>query len=232
MFPVVFIGLFVSVIAVLAVVCAMFFSVAFENQEQAMFSPSSTGASGLLRGRPQPPSSGSSLDAGRKGFFSQGAPSVTARCERQLGCQHSRDVIPVTAPEVFAIADFLKMSRTTAEVEAIYQSAERNDQQCTPGHLGCDQPSCPLINADGGCMVHPVRPQYCHRAEYRDMLLNGNAHEMTAHAGAFWNGISPATVPAARYELNSALIVALSELEGESHCQTETQLFASCRNVC
>ncbi len=204
MFPVIFIGLCISVVAVLAVFCAMFFSVAFESAEQGVFVSSPPAAKGLLRGRSKP-SSRSLLDVGRN------APSphrvaiaVNAKPDQQVACRHSRDMIPVTAPEVFAIADFLSMSRTREEVESIYQAAESNDRECIPGHLRCDHPRCPLLKADGGCAVHPIRPQYCRSAEHYDTLVDGSAHGMTFAVEDFESGRTGAKTWDAHYELNSA----------------------------
>jgi len=231
MFPVIFIGLFVSVLSVLAVAFAMFFSVAFENEEQAMFSPSFPDAARLPRRNPEPSrrslAAASGNISGRQPMWN----AENARPEQQISCQHSRTMIPVTAPEVFAITDYLSMSRTREEVELIYQVAETNDHQCTPGHLGCDQPRCPLLKADGGCSVHPVRPQYCRLAERYDTLLDGSAHDVTCVAEDFGPGRQRVGIKETRFELNSALVVALSEPEGEQPWQTRSQLFANCRRV-
>ena len=231
MFPVIFIGLFVSVLAVFTVVCAMFFSVAFETEEQAMFSPSIPGTARLPH-RYSQPSTTSSANAGRKASLMRDIRSAkTARPEQQLACRHSRDVIPVTAREVFAIADYVNMSRTREEVEQIYQAADANERQCTPGHLGCDQPCCPLLKTDGSCAVHPVRPQYCHLAERHESSLGGSAQEMASAVEDFRPAHLRADGGEACYELNSALAAALSDPEAEQLRQIGTQLFANCRRV-
>ena len=204
MFPVIFIGLFVSVLAVLAVAFAMFFSVAFENEEQAMFSPSFPGAARLPRRNPEQSRRSLAVASGKVSGRQLMGNAETARPEQQISCQHSRAMIPVTAPEVFAITDYLSMSRTREEIELIYQSAEINDHQCTPGHLGGDRPRCPLLKADGSCSVHPVRPQYCRLAERYDALLEGTAHDMTCVAEDFGSGRPTVGIKETRYELNSA----------------------------
>jgi Fe-S-cluster containining protein len=123
------------------------------------------------------------------------------------------------------------MSRTKEEIELICQSAENNDHQCTPGHLACDQPRCPLLKVDGGCNVHPVRPRYCRQAEHYEAFYHGSGHDMTCVAEDFGPERPDSGIRETRYELNSALAVALSEPEGEQPWQPGPQLFANCRRV-
>lgn len=77
-------------------------------------------------------------------------------------CCHT--AVTVAAPEVFAIADYLRQTLAAADLAAVRSRLDQNAARaagCTRDEYIAALIPCGLLTPDGNCRAHPVRPLAC-----------------------------------------------------------------------
>lgn len=142
-------------------------------------------------------------------------------------CCHMK--VSLTAPEIFALVEFLHNSVAQPDRDRIKARAARLSQD--PRIFSSDAKveariPCAMLNEQGACLVYPARPlacrgynsvdaESCRRSLDDDLeIIEQNeplVRESTAVALGFLAGIEDAGLPAELLELTSGLHIALSE---------------------
>jgi hypothetical protein len=159
--------------------------------------------------------------------------SESEELDRVIACpENGQGLIGVTAPEVFAIADYIRKKLSRTEQERILRLAVANvDRLVTgvPGEIVPPVLPCPLQGKNRVCCVYGARPLRCRPLHAISIAKDADhdgekpacspieAPEEYRHARTVANGISvglskameSACLSARIYELNSALVVAL-----------------------
>ena len=149
-----------------------------------------------------------------------------AELDRVLACPETgQGRIGVTAPEVLAIADYLRKNKSPEEVRRIHELAVENAEAIAArAESERDQPPlpCPLQGKDHVCCVYSMRPLHCRPLHaiclgmemgHRDESGVGLArHEQIVAQGVelgLTQALKSAGLDGDAYELNSALATAL-----------------------
>jgi hypothetical protein len=158
------------------------------------------------------------------------------------------DVIPVTAPEVLAIAETLRQRFRPRTVETIAAKARQNLQVSQNlQHKAClARAHCPLSGAGGCCVAYASRPLYC-RGRDACISMRSAADGDTAGANANVHGVASilsegmlwGTAMALRdtgydgqiYELSSSLAVALETPTASQRWAAGEAVFAGCSKI-
>jgi len=140
----------------------------------------------------------------------------------RAGCAHCcHQAVGVTAPEVFAILDHLRATRTADELDAIIARIRAADDRtrglAATERLSPDHP-CPFLEEDARCSVYEARPLSCRGTNSLDAsACERNLRDPAARA-AFVAG--DASVPCylepfrAFHAVTAGLQLALDELHG------------------
>lgn len=141
----------------------------------------------------------------------------------QAGCAHCcHQAVGVSAPEVFAIYDHLRATRTPAALAATERRIRAADDQ-TRGMTSTERLSpelpCPFLELENGrCSIYPVRPLPCRGANSLDArACERTLRDPTARAG-YLSGTSPLPCYAepirAFHAVTAGMQLALEELHG------------------
>lgn len=113
----------------------------------------------------------------------------------------------VVAPEILRIGDHLRKTRTPAEVDELLErirEADATTRGLTRAARAEAHVQCPLLDADGGCSIHQVRPLVCRSWTSYDALL----------CEAYWQEprykLTPPQWPIG-YELSQAVLAGLGK---------------------
>ena len=157
-----------------------------------------------------------------------------ARCHEMIGA---------TAPEVLAVAESARAQLSKVEVDRIRHTAKTNSMQTrTMSHqeYSSANVTCPLLAVDGRCAVYDLRPLFCRM----DCLLRGSDDSSeqqrrvsslslaTGIGQGLSNSLVAGDVDSNRYELNSALCVALDEPNMSARWASGEPIFAKCKPFC
>jgi len=178
-------------------------------------------------------------------------------CSKQRACRECdagcadccHVMIAVTAPEVFAIADYLRANNTTAQIQQLQQHAEAVFLQTI--NLNHEQYAaikveCPLLSSENRCNVYPVRPLRCQAwyslsAERCRNCFTGNSVDETvpldAHAYTVGQGIGAGISAGLRslgldgnfYELGSALAAVLPHADAAAKWLAGENVLQGCK---
>ena len=142
-------------------------------------------------------------------------------------CCHMK--VPVTAPEIFALVEYLEQGvpeATRQQIEARAAELSRDPRIFSSDAKLEARIPCAMLNEQGACLVYPARPlacrgynsldaESCRRALDDDLeIIESNeplVRDSTAVALGLLAGIEDAGLPAELLELTSALHLALSE---------------------
>jgi hypothetical protein len=176
--------------------------------------------------------------------------SESAELNRVVACpKDGQGVIGVTAPEVLAIAEYVRKKLPHAEQERIFKLAVANAEKLiagTPGEIRLPIFPCPLLGENQVCCVYAARPLRC-RPLHAISIARGSgqrgeacpcspvdAPEEYRHAQTVAEGVAiglSKAIEAARlstkiYELNSALAVALDQPDAAERWAGGEDVFA------
>lgn len=221
MFFVVMFGLLLAVVAVCGLCTASFFSVAFAAPQPA------AGRAAKSRSLVAP------LRAEGK------LPVVTAckgNCRRCPSgrCQAGLRLIPVTPPEALAIADYLRHTQSTQQLDETLLTAVTQAGELAEHPATASPPGCALLAGDGHCLAGPVRPAACHVGLPEANALSGAAEppgEASPQCEALLQGLRLSRLDMNPYELNGALAVALAMSDAADRWQRHEPIFSGCRKV-
>jgi hypothetical protein len=159
-----------------------------------------------------------------------GCPQTCAKCRLRL--------IPVTPPELLAIADRLKTTESDEAVDLIRRTAQSNAEAIASVRSSDHLPICPLRAEDGSCLVDTVRPAACRVATAAidsaqsgdlDILLKLTAHDVLPQVDtSLYQGLRVAGLDATAYELNGGLAVALASPDVARRWRKGDTVFAGC----
>jgi hypothetical protein len=149
-------------------------------------------------------------------------------------------MVPVTAPEALAMADYLRRTRSPEEVTRLGDRAAEKANQIASGK--CSESSqeigaCALLEASGVCAVDCIRPVCCSMAAARQEsraenpldVLNSHAHDAGPEVNrGVCEGLQLAGLDGGEYELNSALAAALRTPEAARRWARGEGMFAQC----
>jgi hypothetical protein len=174
-----------------------------------------------------------------------------AELERVVPCPATgQGTIGLTAPEVLAIADYVRKHLTRAEQERIRKVAAENSEtiRARPANdAGLPPLPCPLQGPDNVCLAYAARPLYCrplharsvaggmgtrsvHVADSSAESPDGNQHERSITQGVelgLTRALQSAGLDAGVYELNSALAKALATPDAATRWANGERLFDS-----
>lgn len=159
--------------------------------------------------------------------------------------------IGVTVPEVLAIANCLSTERPHGEVQVIAEHARQQMavmEELTDEELSVADVPCPLLNSNGECLVHSVRPIACRKrcsyccggdGERLDSVLHDRLSAASGFAAAIGDsitagmseGLREAGLDAKYYELNDALCTALSVADSSARWAAGEGVFDNCREL-
>ncbi|HJN12968.1 MAG: hypothetical protein QGH33_18320 [Pirellulaceae bacterium] len=157
-----------------------------------------------------------------------------ARCHEMVGA---------TAPEVLAVADSMHAQLCETEVDRIRRAAETNLMQTrtmSRQEYASADITCPLLTNGGTCAVYVLRPLFCRmdgpvcgRDDSSEQQRLGSSSSLAIGIGKdLSNGLAAVGVDANRYELNSALLVALYEPTMSARWASGEPTFAKCKQFC
>lgn len=153
-----------------------------------------------------------------------------AELTRIIACpEGGQGLVRVTAPEVFAIADYVREHLNRAEQDRILNIARENSNKLAPNPSAETDPlalQCPLQGKNGVCRAYGARPLCCRplhaiaiaRATATQTIDPGEPIEGCRHVYTVADGVKAGLIEAMKsasldaevYELNSALAVVLS----------------------
>lgn len=153
-----------------------------------------------------------------------------AELTRIIACpEGGQGLVRVTAPEVFAIADYVRKHLDRAEQERIYNLATENSNRLASHPSAETDPlalQCPLQGEGGICRAYGARPLCCRplhaiaiaRATATHTIdpgepIEGCRHVYTVAAGVeagLVEAMKSASLDAEAYELNGALAIVLA----------------------
>jgi len=144
-------------------------------------------------------------------------------------------LVGVTAPEVFEMADELRRSRTINQLQSVRTLAHRNADALNADATGTADVPCALRCSDGQCAVQPCRPIQC-RTECPLASAGNDGAQLDSHARTIGRGVAEglssalteAGLDGRRYELNSALEVALTTPDAADRWAKGENVFATC----
>lgn len=143
------------------------------------------------------------------------------------GCCHA--MISITAPEVFAIADYLHTHKSPEDVARVRRRAEEiaeKSRTMEKVEFAKAMLWCPLLDSDLTCSVYPIRPiccrawnslslEACHDCYFGNHVSDQVPVDEHAHTvgqgvrSGFTSAIEAAGLDGHTYELSSILVTAL-----------------------
>jgi len=269
MFAAVAIGLSLSLLVLVAVCAFAFFDVAFAGPQRAPTSGSRKWQPPLVRGeqlltwaanvarataarRLRAPRSGKTarrlaaeIYAGASRAIEESPHAVRQSKPNCPSCRHQR--IGVTAPEVLAIADELRRTKSNKETQQIRNrvaenvkaAAGLNQEQYERAHI-----VCPLLDKENSCAAFDSRPLHCRGwclfsgdEGDRCLLDVGDAGSLDAHAYTVGHGmeeglsqgLESAGLDGNVFELNSALLTALETPDAATQWAEGQPVFSGCQ---
>ncbi|MBI1312641.1 hypothetical protein GC176_15215 [bacterium] len=146
-------------------------------------------------------------------------------------------LVGLTAPEVFEVADHLRRSRTTDQLQIFRRLAHDNAATLAADTTGTAEVPCALRCSDGQCAVQSCRPIQC-RTECPLASAGSDGAQLDSHARTVGQGVAQglssalteAGLDGRRYELNSALEVALSTPDAADRWAHGEYVFAGCQS--
>jgi Fe-S-cluster containining protein len=161
----------------------------------------------------------------------------SARCHEMIG---------VMAPEVLAVAADIRSHMSEEETESVRHKANADATKTNAmsrDEYAAANVTCPLLGDDGSCSAYSFRPLFCRtdcatcgsdeHCESDDLAGQRRPASSTALARGIGRGISTsltsAGVDANRYELSSALVVALDAPDVSERWAKGEPVFAGCR---
>lgn len=180
-------------------------------------------------------------------LFAQGLKATSSTVACCAGCAYCCYLkVDVHAHEIFSIVDYLRRNKSVVEIEAIASAAEANKKKVRPmteqEQLGTNI-RCPLLNQDNTCSVYPVRPALC-RSKHSVSVQpckesfddpqdlespSGDVPEIKMVLSGAIKGINDSWSEAGyddrAYDLNGALLEALSSLRPESRWRDKKKAF-------
>jgi len=237
---IVILSLVFAVLVTMGVCVAMFLSVAFPAQTvsttgASRFSPNAT--ANLRGGGTRQPSARGFSAAQRNLPTAWISPRADDRCPIE---GRVREVIPVTAPEVFAIAEYVRATRSAAESARIALRARRNVDVMAAGQSADTETplsSCPLLETDGTCAAFSVRPIWCQtcalcqaaKKQSSSESLDGvrRSAEQDPKRGLS-AGLRLAELDGSQYELNDALATVLAIPDAAEQWGRGDDVFRNC----
>ncbi len=161
-------------------------------------------------------------------------------------CRHQ--MIGVTAPEVLAIADEVRRTKSKRETQRIRNRAAKTTKAATGlNHEQYEQAQivCPLLDNDNSCAAFDSRPLHCRgwclfsgEDGDRCLLGSGDAGSLDSHAytvgrgmeKGLSQGLESAGLDGNVYELNSALNTALDTPDAAVRWAEGKPVFSGCRS--
>jgi Fe-S-cluster containining protein len=133
-------------------------------------------------------------------------PETPIACQR--GCSTCCQAkVLVVAPEVLRMGDHLRKNKNAAEIDALLErirEADGKTRGLTRAARAEAHVSCPLLDSDGGCSIHEVRPLVCRSWTSYDAKL----------CEAYWQEprgkLTPPQWPVG-YELSQAVLAGLGK---------------------
>ena len=156
-----------------------------------------------------------------------------ARCHEMIG---------VTAPEALAIADNVRTQLNATEVGRICGVATSNavrTEAMNGEQYAAAELTCPLLTNDGTCAAYPYRPLFCRTdcavcggddSAEPQRRVSSSSLALGIERGLS-KSLSAAGVDANRYELNSALLVALDAPDVSERWASGEPVFAGCKQT-
>jgi Fe-S-cluster containining protein len=155
----------------------------------------------------------------------------SARCHEMIG---------VLAPEALAVAADLRSQLGRTETDRIRRKAKANvvkTEAMTPEQYVAATVTCPLLSDEGTCAAYDYRPLFCRTdcAKCKGDQAATTKHTVSSAALARGIGrglsksLATAGVDANRYELNSALLVALDTPDASERWANGGAVFADCK---
>lgn len=262
MLPTLMIFLVAATLLVVAVFCLMFFSVAFagpagataggtpenwqppRDSDDTLVHWAARMAASVTRQRLSLGRSSATAMELAKELYAGTSEAIEQLREEEAQCSaRCHEMIGVMAPEALAVADDLRSRLNPAETERIRSRANENAalaKSLSREEYAAAHVTCPLLTSDGTCAAYAFRPLFC-RTDCADCQgQEGEPPRRTVSASALARGIergltkslAKAGVDANRYELSSALVVALSAPDVSKRWANGESVFADCEPFC
>jgi Fe-S-cluster containining protein len=259
MLPTLTIFLFAAILAIFAVVCLMFLSVAFAGPNLAtvrntkqVWQPPSNGddmlvrwstrvAASVTRQRLSQARSKATAMELAKELYAGTSEALEQLREEEAHCSaRCHEMIGVMAPEVLSVAANLRSQLSTVELDSVRRQAKADalrTKAMSREEYAAANETCPLLTNDGTCAAYSFRPLFCRT----DCVTCGGddaaTQEQPVSSAALARGIgrglekslASAGVDANRYELSSALAVALDTSDASARWAKGESVFAECR---
>jgi hypothetical protein len=186
------------------------------------------------------------LNQGASRAMLPGAPSPDSL--RAVACpRHGQGVLGVSAPEAIRIAEYLRRHVSEAEVTRLRDRAKKNAVLLmqTEGRIVGSEP-CVLQGDERMCVAYPERPFAC-RPLHASILARELGLDLTAEGDTSFSiedhmevvrlgveeglaqGLDAAGLDANRYELHSALALALERPDAATRWSAGEDIFAGCQ---